>query len=90
MKMTKEWARTLAREFHISKRATLWYQFTDDLRWALVDATIMDYVQLAAACDANKPMTPQELIDFRQMFVDVLAEGIPRGSAGRMRYTMES
>ena len=89
MRTDKDTVRTLAREFARSRMADAWFAFSSDVRSALLDAAIMDHVRMAAACDADKPMTPSELVEFRRDFARELHRGVPRGSAGRLRFVVD-
>lgn len=86
--------------FKNSKRAQLWYVFTDDMRDALIDACVMDQVRTAVAWrnesaaaawrnDGAHPFTVEELLDIRRAFVRALHEGIPRRGSPPLRYVLE-
>lgn len=82
--------RTIAREFASSSLAKLWNFVTTDVRGALVDSLVMNHLRMADAADNGTPHTPAEIIEFRDRLVAQLEAGIPRGSAGRLRFLLES
>jgi hypothetical protein len=69
----------------ICSHAQLWYNFTDELRDALVDMAVMDALRLA---DEDGLITPAKLLDFRARLILTLANGVCFGKA-RRRLTFE-
>lgn len=78
MRMDAQTIKVLVKEFANSTRGRIWYSLGSDLREALIDAAIMDHVRMAAACEADKPMTATELADFRDTVKAALEAGVPR------------
>lgn len=83
--------KNMVADFKNSRRADLWYTFTDDLRNTLVDACVMDQVRFAAAFrdEDGHTYTARELMDIRRAFVRALHEGIPRRGSPPQRYRLE-
>jgi hypothetical protein len=59
----------LAREFTSNWRADIWNPMGRAVQDALVDSYVMDHVRMAAAVNADLPMTPADLVDFRERLV---------------------
>lgn len=87
----KQIVKNMVASFKGSRRAQLWYVFTDDLRDALVDACVMDQVRFAAAFrdDGTHTYTARELMAIRRAFVRALHEGIPRRGSPPLMYRLE-
>ena len=89
MRMEPEIIREIARRFVASDRAKLWPFVVSDVRDALIDSVVMDAVRMAHAVDNETPLTPAELMEFRAALVKALHDGVPRGSAGSVHFTIE-
>lgn len=59
---------------------TLWHNFSDELRDALVDVAVMDAVRLS---DDDSTIKTCQLIAFREQLVEMLAEGVVVGKTRR-------
>ena len=90
MRMDSRMAGTLAHEFVRSRRSKLWWEFTDDLRNALLDALIMDHVRMASAVAADAPFTASDLCMLRQAVLTKLRRGISRGRLGKIHFWLDA
>lgn len=82
MRIDNQHVRELARKFHRSWRAELWCFVADDVRAALIDSMVMESVAMAHAVDAQRPLTPMQIMELR---CD-LAEELHRGAHQRVSY----
>lgn len=87
----KQIVKNMVASFKGSKRAQIWYTFTDDMRDALIDACVMDQIRSAAAFrdEHAHTFTARELMDIRREFVRALHAGIPRRGDQPLRYMLE-
>lgn len=63
----------IAREFKAG-RGRAWAWVSDGVQEALIDAEIMDQVRAAHSADAEKPITPAQLMAMRQDLALALAK----------------
>lgn len=88
MRIDGKRVQALARDFVNSHRAELWSFVHDEIRHALIDAAIMDCVRTADAVDNQNPVTPSQLIQFRNDLIVMLRGGVASGK-GRRRYRFD-
>lgn len=66
MRTDKQTVLTLAREFKNGWRSRLWPFVTD--KRMLVDSAVMDHIRMADIVDADNPIKPSEIMEFRASF----------------------
>jgi hypothetical protein len=66
-------------------RGRAWAWVGPEVRSALLDAAIMDQVRAAHSADAGLPITPAQLIGWRNELEYVLEAGVGRGGVHRFR-----
>lgn len=86
MRMDRQHVANLARTFHTSWRAKLWPLVSDEVRAALIDSMVMASIATAHAVDAQKPITPMQIMAMR---CD-LAEELHRGARHRPSYRFDA
>lgn len=84
MRLDGSTARRLAIELAQSWRGQIWDDLGERVRGALVDSLIMEHVRAADVADVQSPITPAQLVGFRETILTTLALGVaPRGRMKR-------
>jgi hypothetical protein len=76
--------------FKGSRRAQLWYTFTDAVREDMIDACVMDQVRNAAVYSEAHAFTMSDLMDIRRCFIRSLHAGIPQRGKDPVTYVLEA
>lgn len=80
MRFDDRFVRATAKMMLGGDAARIWTYVSDEIREALLDRAVMDFVRSAV----NTLVTPAELVEFRERLVVTLAEGVFIGKVKRV------
>ncbi len=80
MRLDSAMAKELAKDFARSSVGRIWSFVDDVIRHALISQVVMQHARRSDAADAQKPVTPAELIAFEDYIITLLDVGVRTGT----------